>query len=211
MWLLVCIAQSWMPSIRIGTAPPSDADLSGAAFQAASAPMTVYKGSTEEGIDSLPDTRWWYVNRKETVVGQGRVAFERAAAALDHVETCFDHDWLTARCHSARTLLVVCSRQLGCLWLTNVNRILRNVSRPRARCVAWGTTTHHVLAGEERLQVRWDEATDEVSFEILSFSRPRHVLAWLGYPIVLCQQRRFARDATAVVASATQRPAGGSF
>ena len=195
----------WMPPLRIGTAPPSDADLAGLALKAALAPKVAYEGSTKEGVESLPSQRWWYVNRRVTVVGHGRLAFDRAAATLDHVEGCFQHDWL--RCYRGPTALVVCSRQLGCIWLTNVNKILRDVSDPRARSLAWGTTTQHVLLGEERLQVLWDEATDEVSFEILSFSRPRHALAWMGYPIVLLQQRRFAHDATAFVTScAHKRP-----
>ena len=52
-----------------------------------------------------------------------------------------------------------------------------------------------VLAGEERLSVRWDRGTDAVLFRVRSYSRPRHPFAVLGYPVVRLQQRRFARDA----------------
>ena len=52
-----------------------------------------------------------------------------------------------------------------------------------------------VLAGEERLSVRWDRESDAVLFRVRSYSRPRHAFGLLGYPVVRLQQRRFARDA----------------
>ena len=52
-----------------------------------------------------------------------------------------------------------------------------------------------VLAGEERLSVRWDRDSDTVLFRVRSYSRPRHAFGLLGYPVVRLQQRRFARDA----------------
>ena len=68
--------------------------------------------------------------------------------------------------------------------------------------MSWGTTRRHVLCGEERLTVRWDAASDEVRFEVVSFSRPRHLFSVVAYPYVVGQQRRFARDATARMAAA---------
>ena len=56
-----------------------------------------------------------------------------------------------------------------------------------------------MLCGEERLTVRWDVASDDVLFEVLSFSRPRHLFSWAAYPYVIAQQKRFAKDATAVM------------
>ena len=194
-----------LPPIHIASRPPSDDAIVKIASHARGARLTSYPGSTRDGDASLP-RGWWSVNRKRTAVGHGGETFTRAAAALDRVEHCFDHGWLTARVLDGGgdgSLLVVCARQLFFVWCTNINRLLRDVSQPRVRSVAWATTVRHVLAGEERIEVRWDEATDEVTFEVLSFSRPRHWLAWVTYPLVVLQQRRFAHDATAAVAERT--------
>ena len=75
--------------------------------------------------------------------------------------------------------------------------LLAPTQGPRDTCsIQWGCTTSHVLAGEERLRVSWDRRSGDVTFSILSYSRPRHLLSVLTYPVVLLQQRRFARDAT---------------
>ena len=61
-----------------------------------------------------------------------------------------------------------------------------------------------MLPGEERLELRWDEQTDEVVFRLLSFSRPRHIFSAVAYPYVLLQQKRFARDAARVLRDAAR-------
>ena len=75
-------------------------------------------------------------------------------------------------------------------------------STPSRSSVTWGTTTRHILAGEETVAVSWDQGTGEVLFSIVSFSRPRHMLSLLSYPYVRAQQRRFARDAGRVMVRA---------
>jgi uncharacterized protein (UPF0548 family) len=47
-----------------------------------------------------------------------------------------------------------------------------------------------------------------VWFDILAFSRPNHLLTWLGYPLVRRSQKRFGRDAAAAMfrAIAANRP-----
>ena len=79
--------------------------------------------------------------------------------------------------------------------MTIANRVLH--AEPGA--ITFGTTQRHVLAGEERIEVRHDDATGDVEFEVRSFSRPRHLFSWLTYPYVVGQQKRFARDATALM------------
>ena len=39
----------------------------------------------------------------------------------------------------------------------------------------------HVESGEERFLVEWDRNTDQVWFDILAFSRPRHILTRIGH------------------------------
>jgi uncharacterized protein (UPF0548 family) len=64
---------------------------------------------------------------------------------------------------------------------------------------AYGTLPDHAESGEERFLVEWDRATDAVHYDILAFSRPRHPLARIGYPLTRRTQKRFARDSAAAM------------
>jgi uncharacterized protein (UPF0548 family) len=64
---------------------------------------------------------------------------------------------------------------------------------------AYGTLPGHVQSGEERFLIEWDRDTDRVFYDILAFSRPNHVLAHLGYPVVRRSQKRFGRDSAAAM------------
>jgi len=117
-----------------------------------------------------------------------------------------EHDWL--RVCEESGMLAVCARQFGVIWLTNANRMLPRTRSDshgkRTSTVGWQCTQKHVLAGEEQLRVEWDRASGAVTFRVLSYSRPRHPFAVVALPVVLLQQRRFARDATrAMEAAAT--------
>lgn len=54
-------------------------------------------------------------------------------------------------------------------------------------------------SGEERFQVRFSKNTGIVEYEIRAFSRPRHWLARLAYPITRRLQSRFRRDSGAAM------------
>lgn len=56
-----------------------------------------------------------------------------------------------------------------------------------------GTLQGHLLAGEERFSVQLDE-DDQVWYEVLSFSKPAHILSTLCYPYVQLRQRHFAQQ-----------------
>ena len=185
----------WLPPLRLlwPGARPSAEELHAFARDASDhAKRCSYPGS----VDSLPEERLWFVNRADRRIGRGRRDYERASEALGSLE-CLELTWL-AHCAHADSL-AICSRQFGCVWLMNANRIIsRENDRSnggRRRSITWATTQRHVLCGEERVSVVWDAATDDVRFQVLSFSRPRHLYSWAAYPYVLAQQRRFARDA----------------
>jgi len=61
-----------------------------------------------------------------------------------------------------------------------------------------GTLQGHLLAGEERFSIELDE-NNQVWYEILSFSKPAHFLAFIGFPYVLLRQKYFARQSTNAV------------
>ena len=69
----------------------------------------------------------------------------------------------------------------------------------------YGTLPGHVECGEERFLVEWDQSDDSVWYDILAFSRPQHVLARIGYPVVRRLQKRFARDSAAVMQRGVSR------
>jgi uncharacterized protein (UPF0548 family) len=140
-------------------------------------------------------------------LGEGEPAFSAATAALkrwDH----FRLGWVEA-CPADTPIQVggvvaVLAHNLG-LWWLNACRIVYVVDKdgPVQRFgFAYGTLPEHVESGEERFLVEWDRATGSVWYDILAFSRPRHLLARLGYPWSRRLQRRFARDSAAAMVRA---------
>ncbi|KAL2622961.1 hypothetical protein R1flu_003166 [Riccia fluitans] len=59
-----------------------------------------------------------------------------------------------------------------------------------------GTLRGHLLAGEERFAVEWNEEDDSVWYEILSFSKPAHFLTVAGFPVLRFQQKLFAKHSS---------------
>jgi len=59
---------------------------------------------------------------------------------------------------------------------------------------AYGTLSDHAERGEERFTVEYHSADNSVWYDLLAFSRPRHLLARLGYPISRRLQKRFAGE-----------------
>ena len=99
-------------------------------------------------------------------------------------------------------VVAVLARFMG-LWWLNAARIVYAVDEiePISRFgFAYGTLPDHAETGEERFTIEWNQADDEVWYDILAFSRPRHILARMGYPMVRRLQRRFARDSGAACA-----------
>lgn len=93
------------------------------------------------------------------------------------------------------SIACIVTRQLG-LSTVNFDRIVYVIDEPRRYAFAYGTLRHHVERGEEVFCVEHHD-DDSVTFEIFSYSRPGHWLAWLGYPVTRSFQRRFIRDSLA--------------
>jgi len=69
---------------------------------------------------------------------------------------------------------------------------------------AYGTLAEHAESGEERFTVEWDRG-DTIWYDILAFSRPRQMIARLGYPLSRLLQKRFAEDSKAAMLEAVSR------
>ena len=70
---------------------------------------------------------------------------------------------------------------------------------------AYGTLAEHAERGEERFTVEWNRDDDKVWYDILAFSRPRQMLARLGYPLSRFLQKRFAEGSKAAMVKSVSR------
>lgn len=152
------------------------------------------------------------IDRTRMVLGAGEPTFEAAKLALQRWEQ-FRLGWVEAWSPVtplvAGEVVAVMGWAMG-LWWLNPCRIVYVIdeSGPITRFgFAYGTLPGHVEKGEERFLIEWDRETEEVSYDILAFSRPNHVLTRLGYRLVRRSQKRFGRDSAAAMFRAVRGPA----
>jgi uncharacterized protein (UPF0548 family) len=101
------------------------------------------------------------------------------------------------------TVVAVLVRHLG-FWSMNGCRVVYEIGGDDSRefGFAYGTLTNHAEIGEEIFKVSLRPGTGEVSYVIRAASRPRALLARLGYPVTRSLQARFRRDSAAAIARA---------
>lgn len=142
-------------------------------------------------------------------LGTGPAVFAAACDELRHWRQ-FPAPW--TRIEPADTPLVagnvvaVVARVFGTWWL-NSARIVYVVDEHapvRRFGFAYGTLPGHAEEGEERFTVE-HHADDTVWYDLLAFSRARHPLARLSYPLTRRVQKRFARDSKAAMLRACSR------
>ena len=154
------------------------------------------RGETPPGFTS---------DHNRQLLGRGPQAFERARAAV-RAWTMFPSPWTAIEPAHAPIekdgVVAVHVRVLG-LWWLNASRIVYVIDEPRRFGFAYGTLPGHAERGEERFVVEWLE-DDTVWYDLRAFSKPRHLLARLAYPITRAYQRRFGRASKAAMARATQ-------
>ncbi|MBZ5592739.1 MAG: DUF1990 domain-containing protein [Acidobacteriia bacterium] len=150
----------------------------------------------EVGATGTQAPRGYHVDHERFALGHGAPAFARAKSAI-RVWEMFHNGW-THLCWPGAPIergatVAMLVRALG-LWSVNVCRIVYVIDEPHRYGFAYGTLPAHVEAGEERFLVEWlDDGS--VWFDLLAFSRARHVLAKIASPLVRALQRRFRRDA----------------
>ena len=158
----------------------------------------------EVGASRTGSPPGYNVDHNRVQLGEGREAFERAVAAV-RAWTMFDLGWVTV--HPPRqpievgTTVAVVASHFG-LWSMSATRIVYTVEESgpvRRYGFAYGTLMGHVERGEERFTVEWHSGDDSVWYDLYAFSRPKHPLARLGYPLSRHLQKRFARDSKAAM------------
>lgn len=144
----------------------------------------------------------YVVDRTRIDLGVGEAVFDAAKAALQrwqHFRLGWVEAWSPDTPLEVGQVVAIMGRAVGFWWL-NSCRIVYTVdeSGPITKFgFAYGTLPGHVESGEERFLIEWDRGTDQVSYEILAFSKPNHILTRLGYPLVRRKQKRFGRDSAA--------------
>ncbi len=130
-------------------------------------------------------------------LGRGEVTWQRAVEAI-RAWRMFSMPWVSLHWPSAPiqvgTDVAVSVHHFG-FYSLNACRIVYVVNEegPIERFgFAYGTLGEHAESGEERFTVEWNRDEDKVWYDILAFSRPRQMLARLGYPVSRSLQKKFA-------------------
>jgi uncharacterized protein (UPF0548 family) len=130
------------------------------------------------------------------LLGNGERVFEAAKLAFRRWAQ-FDLGWTRVANPEARVelgaVVAVEVRSLG-LWSLNLSRIVAKVDSPGCFGFVYATTEKHVEEGEELFLLRLEEGLGEVRYHVEAVSRPRQMLARIGYPITRHFQHRFARE-----------------
>jgi len=146
------------------------------------------------------------VDHNRIKLGAGEETYRRAVSALRDWRQ-FELGWVTivppGKLLEVGTTVAVQTKTFG-FWSLNAARIVYLIEENQAGNArfgfAYGTLPDHVEDGEERFTVEWHkEEDDSVWYDIYAFSRPKHPLARLGFPITRMLQRRFVRDSLAVM------------
>ena len=139
------------------------------------------------------------IDEASGVLGQGIQTFERAKLALSEWRH-FELGWVEVFPRGAAiepgTVVAVVVRHLG-FWSLNGCRIVYGIGNRETGAnfgFAYGALTNHAENGEEIFEVLLEAKTETVIYRIRAVSKPRAVLARIGYPITRVFQERFRRD-----------------
>lgn len=147
--------------------------------------------------------RGFFVNRSRVLIGSGAATFLHAKSALlswKHLAL----GWATVQPDTpvkVGTRFCICYKELipwvmfplQIAYVTDGNGSSAGHRKGGMFAFGSGTLQGHLLAGEERFSVQLDE-DDQVWYEVLSFSKPAHILSTLCYPYVQLRQRHFAQQ-----------------
>lgn len=132
-------------------------------------------------------------------IGRGPHVFVAAREAFQRWEQ-FDLGWVQVVNPIAKIApgeLVAVEAHTAYLWSISFNRVVEVVDSPTRFGFMYTTTAFHVEEGQERFVIDFDPESESVSYLLEAVSRPRHILARIGYPFSRAMQHRFARDSHA--------------
>jgi uncharacterized protein (UPF0548 family) len=156
------------------------------------------------GATSTVPPLGYMVDHTRIELGTGEAVFTKARAALerwDHFRLGWVEAFPSETTIEPGMVVAVIARKFG-IWSVNACRIVYVIDEPgpvRRYGFAYGTLPDHVETGEERFMVEWDQATGKVRYDILAFSRPRHLLIRTGNFYIRRMQKRFGRESAAAM------------
>lgn len=166
-----------------------------------------HSGATERSLSSLQKDKQlseegYLLNHARVLIGSGSKTYEKGKNALQNWRH-FQMNWTfvepTTPVKSGAKFCVCVKEFLPWLMMPlQVVYVNENKSSGKMKAsfsFGSGTLQGHLLAGEERFSVELDEK-NQVWYEILSFSKPAHVLSFMGYPYVQFRQKYFAKEST---------------
>jgi len=149
------------------------------------------------------------VDHNRVQLGRGEETWHRAVEAIRSWQM-FNIPWVRLHWTSAPILIgsdvAVLIRHFG-FYSLNACRIVYVIDeedRVKRFGFAYGTLAEHAETGEERFTVELNQK-DEVWYDILAFSRPRQMIARVGYPLSRFLQKRFAEASKAAMLKAVNR------
>ena len=167
-------------------------------------------GATRKGAPP-----YYKIDHNRVQLGTGKEAFEVAVTAMRQWKM-FDLGWVRIAWPGAPiqegTTVAVVAKTAG-FWSLNAARIVYTLDETdgpvRRFGFAYGTLRDHAEMGEERFSIEHHRFDNSVWYDLFAFSRPRHWLAQIGYPLARAYQRRFARDSKAVMARTVAKALSG--
>lgn len=166
-------------------------------------------GSTKDptSFRSGTTTRGYRLQVHHSKIGRGLEAHAKAIDCLNRWEQ-FQLGWAEVDPNTRVEVgqgVCVCAKTFS-IWTANPLQItyVEQEKQEDRKVYAFGHTTQkgHMLRGEERFEVSWDKKTDDVTYRVLSISKPANWLSTLTYPAVCHFQERFARESAKRMAEA---------
>ncbi|KAL7192887.1 hypothetical protein ACSBR2_024658 [Camellia fascicularis] len=169
-----------------------------------------HRGASAKPASSLQEDRelsknGFLINHARILVGSGLETYEKGKTALQTWRH-FGLDWSFVDPRTpiqSGVKFCVCVKEFFPWLMMPLQVVYVNENRNTKKAVASfgfgsGTLQGHLLAGEERFSIELDE-DNRVWYEILSFSKPAHLLSLIGYPYVHLRQKYFAHKSTDAV------------
>ena len=145
----------------------------------------------------------WRINHLRLKAGSGRAKFDALAEALFSWKLLAIDGLVvfpSAPALQPGTDVAILSRHFG-IWSVDFCRViyvLKNQQEETGAVLrtgfAYGTLPGHAVSGEELFSLEWHRATEEVWYDVYSFSLPATPLVRLVAPLARATQRRFARE-----------------
>lgn len=144
------------------------------------------------------------VTQRRAKIGGGEGDLQRAKRAVTEYRM-LRLGWIEPVCSlepiAPETLICTLVRQSG-LYSLNIGRIIYVDESDDHFAFGYGTLPQYPVRGEERFAVALDRGTNEVTFEIFSFSSPQSPLMLPARPFLRQVPQRFCTQSAAAMLSA---------